>query len=287
MGGGGPSEGGVVVGVNTPPNELYLVAAWLHVTMKVDGTTTKEEVLGSGLPEPIPVPREYKLEKLPDGATVDILFETDHGDSFGIRTQEASTKVVAGRTSLLRVTLADALCYPSCAAGTSCNWGRCLDPYVPPESLEDYYPDWASYSWCKPKNVSIAPTLELGQGLHSYTTLNDQDVVDLYAGDQGGHHFYLAVRARGFRQTAVVKVTGQFPDVPTTIGPFTAQQIFADNPAAGACEALGVLTRIDANVSVGQLLGKTLNLTVDVSDASGTKLTANRTIVIPTEIIGP
>jgi len=277
--------GSVVFGLQLPPNEFVLFASSMHVTLTSGGATVRDEMLGTGSPDIIATPRTYELHEVPEGTDVAIALEVDPGNGFGTRIQRANTTILRDRTSLLRVTLTEGVCGSGCLDSQTCNWDRCMDPHLAPELLEAYSPDWASYSYCKPKESPPAPTALFGQGDMEFQPMDDGAIAQLHQGSQGGNHVYTALRMRGLRQFSLVQVSGTFPDLGASIGPFAAQRVFSDNPAAGGCEMLGFVTRVDADIDVGMLFGKTLNLTVDVSDTEGGHVSLNRTVVLSSDSI--
>jgi len=284
QGGHAASGGRVIVGVSHPPDEPYIHAAWLHVVMKADGAVIREETLGTGESAPIALPLEYAFEDLPDGAEVELVLARDLTGSGPLleRARAARTRVVEGRTSLLRVTLSDDAC-PDCDPGLTCNWGRCLDPYVAPELLEDYSADWADHSWCKPRAPIGAPTVVVGSGLDAFTPLDDQDELPIHAGDQGGHHVFLALRMRGLRQASIAKLSAEVSGVAGTIGPLSSIAVFPDDPAAGHCETTGILFQIDTLHPIDDLLGKPIQITAEVLDADGDSALVTGSGVLATE----
>lgn len=279
MGGGG-NAARVVVGLINAPNEFYWQAASVHVVAKADGAVVHDELWGTGVPEPIALPREIPIEGLADDALVEVSLEADvDGKGTDVRQRLASTRARAGKTPLLRVTLSSNDCGGGCGPGLTCNWGRCLDPYLAPEVLEDYTADWAKYSWCKPKG-SGAPTMTLGQGDKIWSPLADQDTLQVWAGDQGGHHIFASLRTRGLKQMAVVKLTATLVGSGEVIGPSQSVRVFPDRPAQGFCEAKGILFRIDSQLEMGALVNQQVTLKAEVSDADGTALTEQKTVVI-------
>lgn len=287
--GGGGGQGGaggqgarVVAGLINAPNEPFIEANSLRVIMKVDDTVVRDEMTtDDGSPKPLQFPQEFSFGELPDGAQAEIVFETVVGGGPPIQ-RVARTRAVAGRDVLLRVTHSATTC-AACDPGLTCNWGRCLDPYVAPEQLEDYTPDWASHSWCKPQAAG-APTVTVGMGYDGLTPLEDQDVVAIWAGDQGGHHAFLGARMRYLDQSSVITLSAEVPELGATIGPFSAVRVFRDDPAAGHCETFGLVFRVDTSISIVDLLGQQMVLTAEVSDDDGATAEDTKTVRIASEI---
>jgi hypothetical protein len=250
----------------------------------VNNVIVHDETIGNGVPAPITFPQEFAVDP-PDGASVDALFEIDPGDGVPVSQRLARTQAVAARSVLQRVTISQKTCVP-CDPALTCSWGRCLDPFVDPALLEDYSADWAGYSWCKPKTPG-EPSVVLGMGNAALTPLQDQDVLDVWAGDQGGHHAFLGARTQNLKQTSILIVSAQVPALGASIGPFSAVAVFSDDPSAGYCETYGFLFRFDSQIDMGLLFGNTIELTATVQDADGTSSTDTNSVVIASDIINP
>jgi hypothetical protein len=282
-GGGGGGNAKVVLGVTNAPNELFIDADSLHVVARVDGVVIRDVTFGADTAGPLPLPQEVALENLADDALVEVTLESKYAVGQAIRL--ASTRAVAGRQPLLRVTLSVMGC-ESCGPGLTCNWGRCLDPFVPPEQLEEYTPDWIKYSWCKPKTPTGAPELALGTGATTFIPADEQTPVQLWSGGQGGHHVYVALRARNLRQSSSAKVTGELVDTGQIVGPVSMVRVFRDDPGIGYCESLGMLFQLDTNLDISNFYGKKMKLTAVVSDNDGASVAATQTIVLPLYSMG-
>lgn len=280
---GGAAAQGVFFGLNIAPDELYVQAAWLHLTLTVGGVVVRDDLYGSGVLEPIPFPIDIGASDVPEGASVELLLERDVGGGAPILEQLARTTAVADRAVLYRVTLSGKACSP-CDAGLTCNWGRCFDPYVAPEALEDFAPSWASHSYCKPE-AHGAPEIVLGTGFSEFTPLNDMDVVDVYAGDQGGFHVYVALRMRNLRQSSLVQLSAHVPDLSEDIGPISFVSAFADDAHTGYCEMGARIFQIDTQIPLPNLLGKTIELKSKLSDVDGDLGEVMKTVVLSTEPI--
>jgi hypothetical protein len=232
------------------------------------------------------LPQEIALSGLADNALVEVSLDIDPGNGQPVRQRLASTRAALGKQSLLRVTLSTMNCELECGSGLTCNWGRCLDPFIPAEALEEYTPDWFKYSWCKPKTAG-APTVLLGTGYSSFVPADPQTPVELWAGEQGGHHIFVSLRTRNLRQSSVVKLSGELVDTGETVGPLAAVRVFPDDPAAGYCEMNGFLFQLDTKMSIFYFLGKTMKLTAQVSDNDGASVTETQTILLPEEPLSP
>ena len=285
-GGGAGGQGGAAAqevhfGLHNAPDELYVQAAWLRLTLSVGDVVVRDAEYGSGVLAPIPVPIEIGASDVPEGTPVELLIERDMGSGAPILSQVARTTAVAGRALLYRVTLSDKACY-GCDAPFTCNWGRCFDPHVAPEQLEDFTPAWASYSYCKPE-AHGAPELELGGGVNDFIPYNDADVVDVFSGEQGGYHIFVGVRMRNLRQSSLVELRAYVPELGEDIGPLYFVSVLPDDPHVGYCRMPARIFQIDSQIPVSDLLGKTIELTGRISDSDGDAVELTKTLVLATE----
>jgi hypothetical protein len=97
----------------------------------------------------------------------------------------------------------------------------------------------------------------------------DSAEAQVEAGPQGGHHIWIAVRMKGLLQSgSITSVTGHFPELNQDIGPF--QVIFTfDQDEGGYCKLYGLRFQVDQTLIVDQVLGKTLDVQVKVTDKEG------------------
>src|SRR5262249_25669788 len=138
------------------------------------------------------------------------------------------TQVADNRTTLLRVLL-DGGCQPgpACGESSTCSYGHCVDDFVSPDMLEDYSPDCATYSYCKPKGAG-PPTFARGTGDFAYKPLHDNDTVSLNNGSQGGHHVWISVWMKNLTQSSKLTLFGQVPGQSLDVGPYILQEAFYD-----------------------------------------------------------
>jgi hypothetical protein len=278
--------GSLVFGVGLPPDELYLFAASFHGVLRAGGAVALDQTIGNGTPASVPLPMELPVKDMPAGTEVEASIDVDPGKDGSRWRQLARSRIEAGKTLLQRIPIAPigpfSECYPACPQGLTCAWNRCRDPYVAPEHLEEYTPDWAKYSYCQPK-AHGAPVVILGTGDQDFTPLDDGAVADLWAGNQGGHHVYVALRMRNLRQQAIMRLDGYVEELGITIPPVLQVVVFRDDAAAGYCERVGIIFQLDQEVEIQQVFGRTLQMTVRVTDADGTTAEDKKTVVLSSD----
>ena len=104
--------------------------------------------------------------------------------------------------------------------------------------------------------------------------------MQVWAGEQGGHHIFASLRTRGLKQTAIVKLTATLTDTGEVLGPSQSVRVFPDRPAQGFCEAKAILFQIDTKLDMRVLINRQVNLKAEVSDADGAAVTEQKTVVI-------
>lgn len=289
-----PNHGTVIVGI-TSDLRVGVDINRVHVVMSVGGKVTKEEDLtASSASSPLKLPAELAFEGLAGG--VDVAVQLDAygagGGSSPLTSRSASTKIVAGKKLLFRVTL-DSRCVaapgsnaPSCAAPETCIAGACAASAVEPKSLPPYSSTWTNVSndICKPSG-SGAPIVTVGEGQADYLPTMDGVEAQVEAGPQGGHHIWIATRMKGLRKEgSITSVTGRFPELNQDIGPF--QVIFTfDQDEGGYCKLYGLRFQLDQAMAVDQVLGKTLEVQVKITDKEGAIGIGKRTLVLSKELI--
>ncbi len=289
-----PNHGAVIVGV-TSDLRVDVDIDRVHVVMLVDGKVTKEEDLtASSSSSPLKLPAELAFEDLADGADVAVQLDAygPGGGTSPLTSRIASTKIVAGKKLLFRVAL-DSRCVaspgsnaPSCAAPQTCIAGACAASAVKSSSLPVYSSTWTKVSndTCKPSG-SGAPIVTIGEGQSDYLPTMDGVEAQVEAGPQGGHHIWIATRMKGLLQSgSITSVTGHFPELNQDIGPF--QVIFTfDQDEGGYCKLYGLRFQLDQALSVDQVLGKTLELQVKITDKEGAVGVGKRTLVLSKQFI--
>ena len=272
----------------------------LHVLAKSGGATLRDEVLPTAT-RPLALPLELPFTDRPAGEVVDVTLTATSTAVKGLSiVREASTRVVGGRSLLLRTSL-DAACVaidapggtqpPACAVGETCAEGKCAKIATDPTGLEAYSPTWAAGGApdrCRPVGAG-APEVIVGQGQADFLPFDDCSApspkpAQVEAGPQGGHHVWVAVRMRNLHQSgSVTTVRGHFPDLPKD--PWDMAVIFTFEPDEGGyCKVYGIRYQLDTNgLALADVLGKKLELTIEVKDADGTTGVGKRCVLLSSE----
>lgn len=298
-----PPTGGaaLVVGLSASPQALAVER--VRVVGKVDGVvkTDTEVTLAMGATV---LSKEVAIDG-PSGAPVDLeVTAWLRGNPTPAVRRAALTRIPATK-KLLRVMLdprcieaaADAGVFgagaPSCNAEQTCIGGMCASKAVADADLEPYDAGWAEAppDFCRPANHG-APEVAIGQGQTDYGTLADGATLQLEKGPQGGHHLWIAARMRNLRQsgtTAMIssKVVGETDAVPPAAFVFTF-----DRDEGGYCKLYGLRYQLD--VGAGDLtkaykrfLGKTMEITILLTDSTKASATSTRTVKIADKILCP
>ncbi len=296
-GGGGtvdPTHGTVVVGV-TSDLRVGVDIDRVHVTMSVGGKVTKDEdFTTTSSSAPLKLPTELAFADLAGGTEVAVQLDAFGvgGGSMPLTSRIASTKIVAGKKLLFRIAL-DSRCVvapgnsaPTCAAPETCVAGACAASAVDAKTLPAYSPTWSKVSndICKPTG-SGAPVVSVGEGQADYLPTMDGVEAQVESGPQGGHHIWIAIRMKGLLQSgSITSVTGHFPELNQDVGPF--QVIFTfDQDEGGYCKLYGLRFQLDQTVGIDQLLGKTLDVQVKVTDKEGAIGIGKRTVVLSKQLM--
>lgn len=232
-------------------------------------------------------PFEVRFDDLVGGQEIDAIL---HGKSHGVDviSREARTTAVEGRTLLLRAPLASACAAPNavtCGAGQTCASGACVDSFVAPSALPSYTSDWASGSTNDVCKTGSAPVLTVGEGQADYLPLTDLEVVQVEAGPQGGYHVWLAARMKGLHQSgSITTLTGSIPELGYEVAPSSV--IFTFDPDEGGyCKIYGLRFRLDDEQHpVSALLGKELDVSIQVTDRDGDSATGSMRLRLSNDI---
>lgn len=291
------ARGAVIVGLSSdlvPGVDL----SRLGVEMRAGGELYREATLSVSGGTPLVLPTEMRFDALPDGAPVEITLRAfDDSVSFGepFLTRVAATRVVAGKTLLLRVRLEQEcipnfqlegdLIAPTCAPPTTCVAAACEDPFVAPEKLEDYRADWAtSYvDACKPAEHG-EPEVTIGEGESGYSALAEGAALRLEKGEQGGFHLWVALKMRNLhRRGSATTISAYLPELGRSFDPIKVGYAY-DPLGDGACEVHGIryLLVYDQPGALDAIVGKALRLSAkvvdDVGDAGFAELNGTLTI---------
>ncbi len=274
-GGGGGAAGSVIVGL-TSDLRVGIDIDSIHVVMRASGVVIEDKTLSvTSTTTPLVLPTELDFTDLPGGTGVDVTL-----DAFGpgssttpLVTRLAATTILAGETLLLPVEI-DSRCVfgpgspaPACTAPETCIAGACADDEVAPSTLPSYTPGWATVSTdpCKPADAG-APVVIVGQGQADYLPMMNGATDQVYQGPQGGHHIWVALRAKNLHQSgSITSITGHFPGLNVDVGPFNV--IFTmEVDEGGYCKLYGLRFQLDETVDIDTLLGQPLDVTVTVTD---------------------
>jgi len=273
-------SGGVVVGVTNQIDPAAIPS--LHVVQRINGAVTSDETK-----QPVGFPLELSFLDRNSGDEVEVGLDTPGNDPVYFLPpmhQLAGTTVLAGKVKLLRVAFAWPCAFATCNPGDTCSGGGCRDAHVPPAALEDYTPDWASYSYCKPKEPGVAK-LSLSAGSPSFVPINDLDTVHLVEGPQGGHHIWIALRMRYLQQTSTVTLTGHVASLNLDVGPLTSMTFFSDNPLVEACDATYIPLQVDLGLDYTQFLGQEMQIKAHVEDSQGATADDARVVTISPDVV--
>jgi hypothetical protein len=295
-----------------PPARRGGVVSALHVVVRVDGAVAGDETLtpprGSRVGFPQPWEKAVTASGRGEGR-VDVAVEAlgPHGGA-PLLTRIASTRLPpAGPPELLRVQLESRclvfpaaargpgsgpgpLSGPTCAPPATCIQGTCQPSFVSAGALESYAPNWPTNApdRCKGRNAG-PPALQIGTGQTDYLPLSPGQMLQAEAGPQGGHHIWIATRMKNLKQTlTTTRIEGVQPDTGTQIPPSTF--VFTYAPAEGGyCKLYGLRYQLDnGGIDYRPFLGKPLDVTVTLTDPSGTTVhSTTRIQVAPTLVNAP
>ncbi|WP_437587588.1 hypothetical protein [Sorangium sp. So ce1000] len=286
----GPTTGTVVIGVTS---ELRVGADidLLRVVLRAGGEVIHEDALAQENAQ-LFFPREFFFSDLEDGTAVEISLEAfGAGDAERpLLARTASTRVIGGRTLLLRVRLErECVVAPgaaTCPAPQTCVAGGCSAPDVDPSLLEPYSPSWNgdAEDLCKPA-AGGEPVVVVGEGQADYFPLEDLDEVQVEAGPQGGYHIFVAIRLKNLRRSGSLTVVNGFvPELGYAIEPL--EVIFTLDPDEGGfCKLAGLRFRLDGERKIEELLGKVVEIEVTVTDPDGDAGTGKRAMTLSQTIL--
>jgi len=299
----------LVVGIQSDP--MGGVVSALHVVIRVAGAVVDDERIQPphGSRVGFPQPWEKTLSGAGKGtAKVDVEVEAIGGDPGAkpLFSRLSSTHFAPGRTVLLRVPL-EARCIvypvvprgatkvpgplsgPTCTAPATCIMGACQSSEVPPARLEPYAPGWPTNApdRCKPRNGG-PPDLQVGTGQSYYVPVTPMQVLQAEAGPQGGHHIWIAARMKNLKQAgSLTKISGLQPGTNTPIPPTTLAFTYAPDEG-GYCKLYGIRYQLDnEGIDYKQFLGMPLDVTVSVTDPSGSTATATTHVQVAPTLLSP
>lgn len=276
-------EGSVVFGITSEIKPSLIER--IEARVEVDGEERLTKTYAAG---ELAFPFELKVDELADDDPVDLSLDVFAGGGV-ILNRRASTKGVDGRSLLYLVSL-DAACAgataPQCSEDQTCVAGACADAFQDPSTLGDYYAGWAGSGGSDRCEPGGTPEVLVGEGQAAYLPLADGAVAQIEAGPQGGYHIWLAVRLKNLKQSGTVtEVSGRIDELSYDVPPFSVVFTF-DPDEGGYCKVYGLRFRLDDEAHpVEGLLGKTLDVTVTLTDMDGDVGVGKKRIVLSTDIL--
>jgi hypothetical protein len=290
-----PEPTSVVVGITSdfvPGADIGRLVADVHV----GGSDRPSTTWTLSSPEPLAFPIELWISDLSDGERVDVLlsaFEGEGPSEVPFLTRAASTSCLGGAELLLRAHLewecvpsfqlpGDEVLAPECKSPETCIAASCEDPYVPPSSLQPYYPSWAvDYAdECRPEGAGD-PQLTVGQGVDHFEPLEEGDLLVMHSGSQGGFHVWVALRARDLhREGSTTTVDIRRADTGEELCGAEIPWDFTPSEG-GACDLWGIRCVVSFDIAgASQLHGKEAIVSAKAVDLLGNVAFAERTVVL-------
>ena len=292
--------GTLIIGVQS--EDLNGAVGSLRVMTTVDGKAQADKFYRADQNIPL-LPQEIAVDARGNGtAAVEVRVEGYPGydpSSLGptVLTRTARATMIPGKNLLLRLRL-EGRCATGLLGGVpgptcslpheTCIAGRCADDALPAQALEPYVPNWPVDvpDLCRPANPG-PPEVIVGTGQSDYAPLTNGQIVQAEKGPQGGHHFYVAIRLKNLKRSgSTTTISGLQPGTNVAIPP-TAFVFTFDGDEGGYCKLYGLRYQLDnGGVDWTQFLGKPLDVTVKVHDATGAEGTGVAHITIATTVIG-
>jgi hypothetical protein len=293
-----PASTALVVGVQG--DQVVGFVGTVHVTTSVDGVGTSDDTVDLSQ-NPKALPKEVKLSPTRGNAASVIEVKIDGfaspglrgGDAAQVLSRTARTSFAFGETKLLRIALENRCIFAQpgvnpCSGTQTCIAGRCQDNDVPADQLEDYSPGWASDApdQCKPIGHGD-PTVIVGTGQTDFLPITDGQTLQAERGPQGGHHIWIATRVRNLKQSgSTTSIAGTQPSTGVQIPPTVFVFTF-DPDDGGYCKLYGLRYQLDnGGIDYKQFLGKPLDVSVTVQDASGAQATGIAHINVAPTVLG-
>jgi hypothetical protein len=210
----------------------------------------------------------------------------------------AETHFVPGRTMLLRVLLQGSCLFglpggppgaPTCTGTQTCIDGACASDVIAPQALEPYAPGWETNvpDICKPLDAG-PPVVQVGTGQTDYLPLTSGQTLQMEAGPQGGHHIWIATRQRNLKQAGTTTTITSTQGIGGIGGPRMSFVFNFEQDQGGFCKLYGLRYQLDVDgADYHQFLGKPLDVTVTLKDASGAIGVGHATINIDPMLLCP
>jgi hypothetical protein len=293
------APGTIIVGVEGA--QVVGLVGSVHVTTRVDGVSTSDDTVDL-LADTHALPKEVKLvgPAGKPGALVEVSVDgyaagggSAQTGATPIVTRRARSAFVPGATRLLRVTLENrCVAAPGgpevCSAPQTCVARRCQSEDVGADQLEDYVPSWAvdAPDVCKPAGHGD-PVVVVGTGQTDFLPITDGQTVQAEKGPQGGHHIWIAMRAKNLGQSgSTTTIRAVQPETGVAVPP-TAFVFTLSTDEGGYCKLFGLRYQLDnGGIDYKQFLGKPLDVTVTVLDRAGAEASGVAHIVVAPTVIG-
>lgn len=266
----------------------------LDIVAKVDGLVSAHKIIDAAAGPMFPQEVRLVAPAAKTDAPVEVTVSAIMNEAT-VAMRRVTTRFVPNKTKLAYVLL-EVRCNtfqllggggppgPKCSnPGETCIGAKCRSDAL--TNLPDYAVDWAKNP---PSQCGTgAADLVVGQGETGFATLADGATVAPECGPQGGHHLWMALNMKNFRQVGTVTtITAAQPaggkTVPATGFPYAWS--VAD---AGSCELVGLRFQLDpAGVPISDFLGKPLDVTVSAKDKGGHDMTVVRHLMIATAPTG-
>lgn len=266
----------------------------LDVVLDEGGTTRTQGLpLGSDKGE-VSFPYDLPVGPLPDGTRVSLSLKGFALPNNLLIERQAATTVRANANLLYQLTLESRCRYSipgsfgiePCETGT-CIAGTCTEPYLAPEALEPYDPNWPNGvgDICKPADAGPAQVM-LGLGQSDFLPVEDEELAQVEAGPQGGFHVWVSVRTKNLRRSgSQTELSGEIPELAMTIDPLKV--IFTLVPDEGGyCKLYGLRFQLLLGTfeQVQPVLGKKLKITGKVTDKEGATASDDLWVTLSSDI---
>jgi hypothetical protein len=249
--------------VSVTPQRGGAASRGAYETVRLNTLNCAGSACGTEKTEAIDVDASKVIEVSVDG------YETAKGPVLVHRT--ARGRVPLGKSTL--VLDLDPACLlerspPICGTGSTCKNGQCLSDAFGLDDLiiEADTRNGATTDTCA---INGEPAVFVGTGDKAFESIANGSSLEVYAGNQGGHHLLLSFQTANLVGKGLsIVVSGVQPDsgLELPITSFSAPFV-AKGPR---CEANSFIYRIDGgNIDYTRFVGKPLDLTVSAREASG------------------
>lgn len=135
---------------------------------------------------------------------------------------------------------------------------------------------------CKTR-VGEPTSVTVGSGAAVYADIEDNSVMTWEPGPQGGHHVWVGVRMKGFRQagtvTTITATDLQNPAAPVVLSHRRVPFVY-DRDEGGFCVLKNLRVQLDEDVDIHALQDHHVLISVDLEDPDGASAEAQRFVVV-------